>query len=693
MGSNPKYAKLLEPGYIGKLRLKNRIIKPAAEDGYSKAEGPTDETIQFYEAVAKGGSGLVIFGNVPVEWPRGSLHPSSGEPRLNDDKYIPRYGPMVKAVHKYGAAFFIQLMHSGPWFYDEKMPAGDRIGPSPLTREELPGPRFVTTRELPTAEVEDIVEIFVTVVERAQKAGFDGVEINGAHHHLINAFLSPFWNRRHDRYGCDSLENRARFMTDIIRESKRRCGQEYPVTALINAHEYGTDKGTTLDEAKVFAQLLQRAGADAIQVRPNGYGMYDGILQADRFRYPVLMERYRVKYLDWSRDGRGVTVPLGAAVKQAVSVPVFLACRLDPELGEEILRQGKLDFIAMARRLIADPELPNKIAAGRLEDIAPCSGCNYCWHVRAFEGVATRCRINAAWGRGLDYELKPADQKKKVVIVGAGPSGLEAARVAALRGHQVYLYEKEPRVGGLMPLAALVKDHELACIVKLIEYLQRQVVKAGGTIRLGQEVNPSVVAEIKPEVLILASGGIAQMPDIPGIHHRKVKDAVQLHHQLKGYLRYFSPQALERLTKLWMPIGKKVVIIGGALQGCQLAEFLAKRGRKVTIVESGEKIGEGLLADDPERLFHWFNTRGVIMLAGVKYIEINDRGLVIETKEGQRQTLEADTIITALPLRSDEKLLESLKGGVKEVYQIGDSVKPAYMPDAIADGSRIGREI
>ncbi len=479
----------------------------------------------------------------------------------------------------------------------------------------------------------------------------------------------------------------------MIREGKRRCGQDYPVTALINAVEYGIKNGTTLEEAKGLARILQDAGADAIQVRPAGYYEFNGMLQADRLFYPELSKEMMVKDLDWNRQGEAVTVPLGAAIRKVVSVPVFVAGRLGPEIGEEILRQGKLDFIGMTRRLFADPELPKKVAEGRLEDIAPCCGCNYCWHVRAVEGNPVRCRINAALGRGLDYELKLAQKKKKVLIVGGGPSGMECARVAALRGHEVFLYEKETHLGGLMRLAAVVKDLELDSIMKVIRYLNRQIKKAGGTIRLGKEVNPSVIGKMKPDVLIIANGGISVMPEIPGINNHKVIQGYKLHRQLKSYMKFFDPKAMARLTKTFMPVGKRVVIIGGALQGCELAEFLVKRGRKVTIVDTAEQLGEGVLVEDLERLLRWFGTKGVVMMPQVKYEEINDKGLVVTTRDGKKQKLEADNIITALPLLPNDNLLKSLKGKVPEIYQIGDSINPAYMPDAIADGSRVGRAI
>jgi 2,4-dienoyl-CoA reductase (NADPH2) len=280
-----------------------------------------------------------------------------------------------------------------------------------------------------------------------------------------------------------------------------------------------------------------------------------------------------------------------------------------------------------------------------------------------------------------------------VLVVGGGPAGMEAARAAALRGHEVMLYEKETKLGGLMRLAAMVKDIELESILDIIRYFRTQLTKLGVTIILGKEVNLSTIEEVKPDVVILAAGGAPSVPAIPSINHRKVIDSARLHRTLKSYMRFFEPKVLGWLTKLWMPVGKRVVIIGGALQGCQLAEFLAKRGRRVTIVDTAEKLGDGMLSDDPDRLFKWLNKKGATMLAQVKYEEITDEGLVITTKDGVRQTLEADTIITALPLQPSANLLKSLEEKVPEVHRIGDYREPGYIYDAIADGSRIGRII
>jgi 2,4-dienoyl-CoA reductase (NADPH2) len=646
----------------------------------------------FYGALAKGGVGLIIVENCGVEWPRGTHFVKTGL-RFHDDSCIPYHSRLTEAVHRYDCPVFMQFVHAGPWLAkQEGVGPQERVSVSRLKAEELPSDAWVPGKELTISEIHELVDIFAKAAERAKKAGYDGVEINSSYYHLLNGFLSRFWNRRHDEYGCDSLENRARFYCEVIREVKRRCGKDYPVATNINAVEFGLKNGTTLEEAKGFAPLLEAAGADLVQVRVTGYGEYFSLLLPEHIFYPELPKNLDYGAMDLSRNGRGILVPLATAIKQNVKVPVACAGRLDAELGEEILKQGKLDFIGMTRSLLADPELPHKIAAGRLEDIVPCPGCGYCSHSRKGDSPL-RCRMNPAVGREQEYEIRPAEKKKKVLIAGSGPAGMEAARVAALRGHEVTVYEKEHALGGLLPLAALVKDFELQELLNVLRYFDIQMTKLGVTVISGKEVDSSVIEKMNPDVVILATGGVSATPNIPGIDHRKVIDSAKLHSKLKTALRFFGPKTLGKLTKIWMPIGKRVVIMGGAIQGCQLAAFLVKRGRKVTIVDTSETLGEGLPYENPVRLFKWLKDKGMTMLAGVKYERITDEGLVVTTKEGERKTIEADSIITSLPLLPDAVLLRTLKDKGTEIYQIGDCRESGLMHDAIADGSRIARKI
>ena len=692
MSGNARFKRLLEPGQIGKIQTKNRLIKTANGTSFIERDGFVgDRAIAYYEAMAKGGVGLLVVESCGVEFPLACQHVEV-QFRLSDDKYIPSYAELVKAVHKQGCPIMIQFQHAGPWNPTGLLPTRDTKASSALTKEELPGPDFAIPRAMSHDEIKEYVDIWAKAAERAAKAGFDGCEINGGTCHQINTFLSRIWNKRDDEYGPQSLENRARFMSEILREVKNRCGPDFTVTCLINIREYNHPKATTIPEGVQLAKLLQEAGAAAIQCRAHIYGHREGLLHPDRLYYPEAPKWLHtdLKELDWSRKGHGATAPLAAAVKKEVTIPVYCSGRLDPVLGEKLLREGKMDFVPMVRRLLADHELPNKVMAGKLEDIIPCTGCVHCMDVRN-RNQPIECRVNPDLGKEREYTIKPAAKKKKVMVVGGGLSGLQAALVAAKRGHQVTLYEKTSQLGGLVPIAALVKDLETDVLMDLIRYFKRQLKKEGVTIKMRKEVTLDIVAEFKPDVVILGLGGTVQIPEIPGMNRRNVMILTRL----DKLLEVLGPKLAAWGSKIWMPVGKRVIVMGGEHHGCEIAEFLVKRGRKVTIVHTKEEFAEGMTVDDKLRLFPWFDRKGVIRYGGVKYEEVTDKGLKITTREGNSLTLEADTIMPSLSLKQNLEMEASLKGKVPEVYTVGSCIKPEpdLMVDAIAAGARVAHQI
>jgi 2,4-dienoyl-CoA reductase (NADPH2) len=681
MPRKARFEKLLEPCQIGRVKTRNRILKTAALNEFT-----LEQNKPFFEALARGGVGIIHIGSFDVEPMNRHFQLHAG-----DDKSIPGLAELTKVIHKYGCPTFLTLLHHG--YTTHSWAEGyEAVSSSALALDGMGNPQPVPPRALTLAEVEETVDEFAKAAERAAKAGFDGVEISGATDHLINSFLSRAWNKREDDYGPQSLQSRSRFMVEIVQAIKKRLGQDFPVSVFINGAEYGVAEGTTLEEAQGFARILEKAGADAIQIRAYGYGIYAIPLSPEQLFHPELPKDFKAEGFDASHYGKGALVPLAAAVKKVVSIPVTTVARIDPVMGEQILRDDKADLIGMTRRLIADPELPNKIASGRLDDIVPCTACMGCITTVMSTEEGSRCRINAAMGSKEDYTIKPADKKKKVMVVGGGPAGMEAARVAALRGHDVTLYEKEPKLGGLLPMAALLKGVEIEDIPAIVRYLETQITKLGVKVRLGKEVNLSLIEEIRPDVVILATGRTPVIPEISGINRRKVVSAAELHRKVKAYLRFFGPKTLRWLTKFWMPLGKKVVIIGSDMPGCELAEFLIKRGRKVAIVETAEQLGGGSTEMAVVHILGWLEKKGAVVLTGVKYEEITDKGLTITTREGKRQILEADTIIPALPLTPNTVLLRNLKGKAPEIYSV-DVSKPDLIRSAIAEGWRISKTI
>jgi 2,4-dienoyl-CoA reductase (NADPH2) len=694
---NKRFEKLMSPGRIGPVTTRNRIIKTGAGTFMWHEDETTmnDAVLNYYESMARGGVGLLIVESPTVDYPRGARW--RPRYRIDDDKYIKGLSALPEIIHKHGCPTFMQMNHDGNW------QANVGIDPDPPFKD-IPFASSAVMfnsendfhnqmpREMTIEEIEEVIDKFASAAVRGQKAGFDGVEINAASSHLLHSFLSPFFNRRTDDYG-GSVENRARFVASMVREIKKRLGNDFPVSVCINGVEFGRLAGIpdsqcqTAEAARGIALQLQQAGADSIHVRSHWLGYHVGGYLTDVFFFPepplpvnTIPQEYNA-----TQRGAAANIRLSAGMKQVLDVPVIVVAKFDAELGEKAIREGKADFIGMTRRLQADPDYPRKVAEGRLEDIAPCTACENCLGSR-------RCRVNAFFGAPFNT-IEPAARKKKVMVVGGGPAGMEAARVAALRGHDVTLYEKTKRLGGLVPLAAMVKGTKLEDLPALLAYLERQIKKLGVSIRLGQEVNAAVVAAERPDAVIIATGGVPYTPEISGIESRLVVSTAKLHGQMKRYVGFFGPGLLRSLTNLWMPIGKRVVIIGSGLHGCELAEFLTWRRRYVTIVDTAERPGEGMVDVLLGYLMGWFRRRGVPVINGVKDLVITDKGVEFTDAEGKARLLAADTVIPAFPMAPNPKLAAELEGKVPELYQVGDCREPLLIADAIGTGLRTIREI
>ena len=690
--SAEKFRKLLEPHYIGRVKVRNRIIKTGAGTSFIGKNGLIeDRIIGFYETLAKGGVGLVIVESTGIDFPTGIHHPSV-QLHFENDSYLPGYKRLTDAVHYQNCPVFLQLFHSGPW-HPESWSGIQPISASCLSRDQLPNPQLDIPREVTKKEIKELVKKFADAAERAHKAGFDGVEVNASSTHLINSFLSPGWNKRQDEYGPQTLENRSRFLVEIITGIKSRIGADFPVSVLLTGVEYGLSQGIKLEDACEFAKIVEKAGADAIQVRGYGYRNFEFIHPGpEQLLYPEPIDPLPAE-LDWTRDGAGAFVPLSEALKRVVSVPVIAVGRLNPELGESLLEQGKTDFIAMNRRLLADPELPNKIATGRLEEIAPCTACLYCWSRRR-QNLPIKCRINSRLGRERELIVSPAKKPKKVLVVGSGPSGLEAARISAMRGHTVSILEKEKRIGGLLPLAAMVKGFKIEDVPSIVSYFQRQLSSLGVRIEKGKEANSSSILAYQPDAVILATGGTPTVPDIPGIKNKNVLLMAGLHKKLKFFLKIFNPVQLNRLSKIWMPVGKKVAIIGSGIQAVELAEFLVKRRRNVTIIDKEKLPGLTMVPEETRmRLLNWLEAKGTLFYMGAEVKEITTEGLRFTTAQGETQIIQADTVIPALPLSPDPERFKLPKKTIRELYRVGDCREPGLIPDAVGSGAEVGYKL
>ena len=643
---------LFSPIKVGTMELKNRIIMPAMGTNYAEPDGMMSEReIAYHEARAKGGCALNITEITYID-PLGKGIP--GCPAIWDDKFIPGFAALAKAVHAHGGKLGVQLHHAGRGALSF-VTGGQAVGPSAITYPPSPGwPMPVDVpRELTEDEVWDLIEKWGDGARRAREAGADCVEIHCGHGYGIAQFMSPESNKRTDSFG-GSLEGRMKYPLEIIKSIKSKAGADFPILCKICGEEMVVG-GRTLEDTVVVVSILADAGVDCITVSRGSYSS-----------------------LFWIEPPAGL--PAGVwlfdveAVKKAVNIPVAAVGKIgEPLIAEHIIKQGKADIVAMGRALIADPDLPNKAAEGRLEDIRYCIYCNTCIHeLMSFPGYV-KCAINAEMGMEREMAMIPAEKPKKVLVAGGGPAGLEAARVAALRGHEVTLYEKSDKLGGQFIIATRPPmKQELTMAIK---YLSTQIRKLGVKVEMGMEATPAVVEKLKPDVVIVATGGLPLIPkDIPGTNLEKVVTANDV------LMETVRPE-------------QRVAILGGGMVGCETAEFLAQRGKDVTIIEMLDFIGWDIGMFTRPFLMERFAKWGIKEITGAQVKEITDDGVVVE-KEGRKETISGiDTIVLAIGTKSVNKLAKQLKGKVAEVYVIGDASEPRKVVDAISEGAEIARKI
>ena len=635
--------KLFEPIKIGEMELKNRIVMPAILLGLGADGRVTDRFNDFYAERARGGVGLIVIGLVPPIY-FGPFLP--GVVGAYSDELIPGLRDFANLMHEYGAKVAMQISVLG--FLAKEDGSPEMVGPSDITverRPDAPKPRPLTVEE-----IRWIVEAYGDGARRAREAGFDSVEVNAiAGTGLVSHFLSAHTNKRTDGYGGD-IENRSRFLMECVESIKQKAGKDYPLLCRVSGADF-MEGGNTLEDTKIVAPMMQRAGVHAINVST---GWHEA---------PVPFIQMAVPRANW--------IYLAEGIKQVVNIPIIGGTRIpDPRLAEQILSEGRVDMVYIARPLIADPEWPNKAREGRFDDIRPCIACSLC-----FDGLTEtsgiRCSVNARAGREAEYNIEPAKQPKKVLVIGGGPSGMEAARVAALRGHEVVLADTRDQLGGQL-LVAILPPHKEE-LGYLTTYLIGQMEKLGVKVRIGEEVTVKTVEELKPDVVIVATGATPIVPDIPGIDGRNVATAIDV---LTGHRE----------------VSETVAIVGGGLVGCDTAEFLAEKGKKVTILEMLGRIGA-----DIGRTTRWVTMQrlrslGVKMERNAKVEEITDKGVRV-SRDGGSDFFEADSVVLAVGMEPNRQLTRELEGKVKALHVIGDSAEPGKITEAIESGLRVAREI
>jgi 2-enoate reductase len=646
-----RFPKLFQPGHIGKLEIKNRIVLAPMGTMYVNLDGSySQREIDYLVARAKGGAGLILTGATAVEK---QVNPPDYPlaAYMDSNWQIPRASDLVDAVHDYGAKIGIQLSPGS----GRNMPeASSERTPVSASAVPIIGDPDVLCHELKVEEIKKIILACGDAAQRAVRAGFDMIEIHAHAGYLVDQFMTPLWNKRNDEYGGD-IERRMRFAIDIINAIRAKVGADFPLCFRYSA-EHGIDGGRTLPESQEVAQRLEAGGVDILHMDAGCFEVPPWIVP------PTYMPL-------------GCFADFAMAIKQVVNIPVItVGSIMSPELAEQILDEGKADFICLGRALIADPDWPNKAKEGQTEDIRPCIRCNEGCIGRAYFLKSMSCSVNPTVGKERYYAITQAEKPKKVMIIGGGPAGMEAARVAALRGHEVILYEKENELGG--QLRAASKPSFKSSVGNLVNYLCIQLSKLGVKVETGKEVTSHLVDRARPEAVVVATGAIPLMSSIPGVENEKIITAVDL---LLGKKR----------------VGNEVIVLGAALVGCDTALYLAQEGKSVNIIKMrpGTEIAQDLNPFSRLSLLEELAKNGVTILTNLTIREFTDEGVAVTDKEEKQQTLKADTIVLALGAESENKLVENLKGKVSELYVVGDCVSPRKIGEAMHEGFVAGWRI
>ncbi|ACV21385.1 NADH oxidase [Slackia heliotrinireducens] len=685
------YEKLLSPIKIGNLEIKNRIVKAPASSGFADMNGfCTNRLVTFYETLAKGKVGLIIMeGQAVQEWREDFYHLVG----LWSDEHIAGYKAMVDKVHAAGSPIIAQFCPMGPVDWT------DPRGASALTQEEMPWPPAfgAPPREVTIDEINALKQAIVDAAIRATKVGYDGVEIHTAHSYYLQSFMSRTWNKRTDQYG-GSIENRARLVCEMIQEVREATGPDFIIGVRMNGEEYGCDEDLRLtsDEAVEIAKLFEKAGLNYINVAGESLNRRGDVVSVpsqhrpDYWNYPEPDPNMK-QYMD--RFDEGLFIRAAEAIHRAVNVPVIGVGKQDENSAEALLEADRVDMVAFARPLFADPLFPLKLYEGRPEDIVHCTRCGTC---ESPLNLARRCRVNPSLALGDYPEPEPAEEKKKVMVIGGGIGGMETAVIAAKRGHDVVLYEPKRNLGGHIPLAAMIKGTEGDNVLLIYDWLKTQIDKLGVKV-VKKKANRAAVVHERPDAVIVATGGTYSIPEIPGIDGRNVSTVTALSKLAEKPLELLGPKALSTLSNIALPgVGKRVAIIGGEIAGLQGALFMKKRGKDVMVFESGEdNVGAGMTDTYLPRLLSWFSQNDVPIYSGVQFDEITKKGLVVTTKDGEKKEFECDTVMVLPSMVADTSLFDEVNGIAEKTILVG-SVKgsPNWLIEhAMADGYQAAMSI
>jgi len=637
---------LFAPFTLKNLTLPNRIVMPGLASFLIEDNGAiTEKTVEHYRRRAAGGPAMVIMEACSVA-SEGIVSPHQA--RIYHDRFTPGLARIARSMKSEGCVPGIQIHHGG------RQTSPRVIGRKPFAPSLLPCPTIRGEVEpLSVDQIQNIVRQFGDAAVRAVEAGFELIEIHGAHGYLINQFLSSFSNVRDDAYGGD-VSGRSRFAQEVIREVRRRVGKAFPIAFKISAQEF-VPGGLTVEESIAILRLLLDCGVDIVQVSAGNDATPEWICQ------PMFMEK-------------ACLADSAEAVRKALGIPVMAVGRINgPEIADEIIARGQADLVCIGRGLLADPKMPIKAREGRMDDIRTCIACNTCME-SIFRRGRVECLVNPALGREQEMVLIPAEERKKVMVVGGGPGGLDVAWVAAKRGHEVHLYEQQETLGGQLLLGSVSRYKKE--LLTLIEYQKKQIRKYGVTCHLGCRVDAGTVKESAPDVVILATGSVSNPPPVPGITGPLVRSIPEI---LNGGLKQLSQG--------------KTIVIGGGATGCEIALHIAESGGEVTIVEKTRRIGPMIETVTRKIFLQKLKERGVNLLTGTEVVRIQERGVLVMNRDSGEQFLEADYVTTATGMKSDDSLYQALLPLGIPIHRIGDCLEPRSAKAAILEGALIGRKI
>jgi len=662
---------LFQPIKIGNVELKNRIVMTALHLGYCKHGYIDERIISFYKKRAEGETGLIIAGCCNIDGHK--AYPDMLD--ISDDKFIKGHEQLSSAIKKAGSKVCLQLIHAGR-YASSRISGQQPIAPSPvpsnITRE--------TPAEMTLEDIDRVIDYFARAAKRAVVAGYDMVELIASAGYLISQFFSPVCNRRTDKYG-GNFANRARFGIEAVKKVREAVGDNFPIIVRLSGNEFMPDGNTNL-EMQEFAVLLKEAGVDAFNITG---GWHESRIPQITMDVP-----------------NGAYVYLAQGIKHKVDIPVIACNRInDPLLAEQVLRQESADLVGMARSLIADPEMPKKTRQGRFTEIRKCIGCNQGCLDNIFAGKSCTCTINPIAGSEYKVQINAAPKRKKVLIIGGGPAGMEAARITATRGHDVYLWEKSSVLGGQLLQAAAIPGR--GEITHIIEFLKNSINNLNVKVTLNKDVKIEDVKALQPEAIIVATGATPNLPAIKGIENNNV---------------WTFDQVLNGRCKL----GKRVIVIGGGATGCEVGLYVSKIGtinsevlrflllneaerweyikslatkgvKDVTILEQDKAVGRGIGASSRWPILQQLKQSGVKIKTMVTVREIKSDKIVFSTKEGDVQEIPADSIIIATGVKNEKQLFEELNPFFSDIQLIGDARIPGTAWKAIHDGFAAAYEI